>query len=86
MDTPSTTGRVFMTPAEFRAARKSLGLSVRQAADFLNVDVRTYRRWEADPESDTGARPPHPTACLLMRMALRRPAIITEALAARSEP
>jgi DNA-binding transcriptional regulator YiaG len=34
-----------MTPAQYRAAIKRLGLSQRQAARLLGVNDRTSRRW-----------------------------------------
>lgn len=37
-----------MTPAEFKAARKALGLSANAMAEALKVsDGRTIRRWES---------------------------------------
>lgn len=35
-----------MTPAEIRAARKSLGLTQGRAAHLFHVGDRTWRRWE----------------------------------------
>lgn len=35
-----------MTPAEFKAARNKLGMSVTECADFLLCEPRTVRRWE----------------------------------------
>ena len=36
-----------MTPEEFKAARQAVGLSTQQAAaDALECDLRTVRRWE----------------------------------------
>ena len=36
-----------MTPAQYKAAIKALGLSQRAAGKFLGVDERTSRRWIA---------------------------------------
>ena len=55
-----------MTPAEFKAARHTLGLSVGEAADVLAIDPRTLRRWE----DDRAERPPHPTAARVMQWLL----------------
>lgn len=54
-----------MTPADFKQARLSLGLSVTQTADLLGVDDRTVGRWEADPALPS-SRSPHPTASRVM--------------------
>lgn len=35
-----------MTPADLRAARKALGLSVEGLAALIGVEGRTVRRWE----------------------------------------
>ncbi len=35
-----------MTPKEFKATRKGLGLSVNQLAAILDVSPVTIRRWE----------------------------------------
>lgn len=59
-----------MTPDEFRATRRRLGLSIAEAAHILAVDARTVRRWEADPESGVQARAPAPTAARVMRWLL----------------
>lgn len=48
-----------MTPQQFRAARRELGLSAEQLGRILGVAGRTVRRWERDD----GTRPPGPTAC-----------------------
>jgi len=36
-----------MTPAEFKAARLSLGLSARALAEIYGVHLRTVTRWES---------------------------------------
>ena len=51
-----------MTPSEFRAARKSLGLKPSQLAKILNVDSSTVRKWELEPGRST-SRKPDPIAC-----------------------
>lgn len=55
-----------MTPAEFKQARQSLGLTLSQLAAILDVDSRTIRKWEA-PESALTSRDPNPTACQVLR-------------------
>jgi DNA-binding transcriptional regulator YiaG len=35
-----------MTPDDFRSAQRALGLSDRELAEFLCVDVRNVRRWK----------------------------------------
>ena len=36
-----------MTPAEFKAARLSLGLSARALAEIYGVHLRTITKWES---------------------------------------
>lgn len=44
-----------MTPAEFKSARKALGLSQTAMAQALGIsDDRTVRRWEAGPQDVPG--------------------------------
>jgi DNA-binding transcriptional regulator YiaG len=50
-----------MTPAEFKQARKELGLSVRDLAWVLNVGEKTIRIWERAND-----RAPAPTAVRCM--------------------
>lgn len=62
-----------MSPAEFRAARKTLGLSASQMARAIGVaDGRQIRRLEAEPE-DASHRPVSPTVALLVSILLRVP-------------
>lgn len=51
-----------MTPAQFKAARKRLGLSQSELARILNVNPRTVRKWERDDDT----RPPNPIACRVL--------------------
>lgn len=51
-----------MTPAKFKEARLSLGLSARQLSIILNTNERTIRRWE----TDDGTRPVNPIAIRVM--------------------
>ena len=51
-----------MTPQQFKATRKNLGLSQSALANILNVNPRTVRRWE----EDDGTRPPNPIACRVL--------------------
>lgn len=54
-----------MTPAQFKAARQSLGLSVNQLAKALDTNPVTIRKWETDPKFNT-ARSPNPIACKVL--------------------
>lgn len=36
-----------MTPAEIRQARTDAGLTLREAAALVHVELRTWQRWEA---------------------------------------
>ncbi|KQQ90989.1 hypothetical protein ASF65_00145 [Aureimonas sp. Leaf324] len=54
-----------MSPAEFKAARLRLGLSIYDLGSLLGVDPRTIRKWEADP-AGSNARPPNPVASRVM--------------------
>ena len=55
-----------MTPDEFKAARKTLGLSAAQLGSILDTDPRTVRRWE----DESGTRPPNPIACRVLEWML----------------
>ena len=55
-----------MTPAEFRAARHELGLTLDQLGAILATNPRTVRRWE----KDDGTRPPNPIACRVLEWML----------------
>jgi DNA-binding transcriptional regulator YiaG len=54
-----------MTPAEFKEARRKLGLSASKLGAILDTDPRTIRRWEQD-----GDRPPNPIAARVMQWML----------------
>ncbi len=61
-----------MSPAELRAARKSLGLSQRGVAEFLKLGAngaRSVRRWEA------GDRSIDERSAMLIEAALSSPAL-----------
>jgi hypothetical protein len=45
-----------MDAAEFRAGRKSLGLTQPQASDAFGISLRQYKTWEADGPSPLAAR------------------------------
>lgn len=47
-----------MTPAEFKEARRTLGLSAADLGAILDTDPRTIRRWE----SEADPRPVNPIA------------------------
>lgn len=55
-----------MSPAEFKAARRKLGLSASQLGEILNTDPRTVRKWE----DESGTRPPNPIACRVIKWML----------------
>lgn len=54
-----------MTPKEFKATRKGLGLSVNQLAAILDVSPVTIRRWEMS-SGKASARKPDPIACRVL--------------------
>jgi ribosome-binding protein aMBF1 (putative translation factor) len=56
-----------MTPAEFKEARHSLGLSVSQMAHMLGIQPLHIRRMETEPIHPTTHRPVRPTVERLMR-------------------
>jgi DNA-binding transcriptional regulator YiaG len=58
-----------MTPAEIKAARKSLNLTVEGLAAILNVEGRTVRRWEDGTRAIPG------TPAVLITALLRSPAV-----------
>ena len=53
-----------MTPAQFKEARHTLGLSVNQLAAILNTEPRSVRRWE------DGTRTPNPVASRVLQWML----------------
>ncbi len=59
------------TPAQFKEARQTLGLTLKECGAVCNVNPRTIRKWEADP-SVKSSRPPHPSACRIMEIELER--------------
>jgi DNA-binding transcriptional regulator YiaG len=60
-----------MNHLEVREARKLLGLSIRQMAEFLKTDPQTVRRMEMGPEYST-SRTPSPRVEAILRDVLRR--------------
>lgn len=58
-----------MTPADFKEARISLGLSQSQLGEILATSPTTIRKWEMDADRST-ARSPNPVACQVMRWML----------------
>jgi len=60
-----------MTPAEFRAALEGLGLNQTTAAPVLGVDVRTVRRYAAEPGCATHRPVPATVVKLLEALAAR---------------
>ena len=55
-----------MSPIQFKAARRELGLSASQLGAILNTDPRTVRKWERED----GTRPPNPIACRVVEWML----------------
>jgi DNA-binding XRE family transcriptional regulator len=54
-----------MTPAEFKEARRELGLSQSQLGLLLDTSPQTIRKWETDEERST-ARSVNPVAARAM--------------------
>lgn len=46
-----------MTPAEFKQARQSLGLSAQALADILGVNIATVQKWEAPANAKSARKP-----------------------------
>jgi DNA-binding transcriptional regulator YiaG len=46
-----------MTPADFKQARQSLGLSAQAMADILDVNIATVQKWEAPAGAKTARKP-----------------------------
>lgn len=62
-----------MTPQEFRAARRKLGLSSSQMARTIGIsDARQIRRYETAPELPSH-RPVPPFLAVLVNVLLRSP-------------
>ena len=57
-----------MTPAEFRAIRNRLGLTVAELAAILGVHPIHVRRMEMDRSRKSGRAVPHVTALLMRAM------------------
>lgn len=58
-----------MTPAEFKEARRKLGLSQRELGTLLDTSPVTIRKWETDPENSS-SRKPNPVASKVMKWLL----------------
>ena len=58
-----------MTPDEFKAARKSLGLTQAQLGHVMDTSPQTIRRWEMPTDRST-ARGVNPVAARVMRWML----------------
>jgi DNA-binding transcriptional regulator YiaG len=58
-----------MTPKQFKAGRKLLGLSVTQLAHILNTAPDTVRKWEM-PDDRSTSRGVNPVAQRVMRWML----------------
>ena len=50
------------TAAEFKEARRRLGLTQAELAEILGTNDTTIRKWEA-PAGASTSRPPNPIAC-----------------------
>lgn len=55
-----------MTPQEFKAARRKLGLTQAQLGAVLDTAPQTIRKWEMD-ENNSTARSVNPVAAQAMR-------------------
>lgn len=55
-----------MTPDEFKAARRKLGLTQAQLGTILDTAPQTIRKWEM-PEGNSTARGVNPVAAQAMR-------------------
>ncbi|MGC4252126.1 MAG: hypothetical protein QM605_11905 [Sphingobium sp.] len=55
-----------MNAAEFREARRKLGLSIGELSKILDTSEVAIRRWEMDDSRNT-ARAPNPIACQVLR-------------------
>jgi len=58
-----------MTPAEFKQARESLGLTLAELGHILDTSPTTIVKWEMPPTNST-ARKPNPIAVRVMRWML----------------
>ncbi|MFV0385608.1 helix-turn-helix domain-containing protein [Paracoccus sp. (in: a-proteobacteria)] len=58
-----------MNPAEFKKARRALGLSQAQLGVILDTNPTTIRKWEAEEDRST-SRNPNPVAAQVMRWML----------------
>ena len=58
-----------MTPEDFKAARRRLGLTQAQLGRILDTAPQTIRKWEAHDGAST-ARAPNPVAARVMRWML----------------
>lgn len=58
-----------MTPAEFKAGREKLGLSMHQAAAIFCTTKQSLTKWEM-PETAKSRIPPSPLACAVMQWML----------------
>ena len=54
-----------LTAAEFKAARRKLGLTLARLGEIIDTDPRTIRKWEADDSAST-SRDPNPIACRVL--------------------
>ena len=63
-----------VTPNQVAAARQKTGLSQAQFAQVLHISSRTLQEWEQ------GRRQPSGAAQALIRIAMRHPEVIAEAL------
>lgn len=58
-----------MTPEEFKAGRRRLGLTQAELGMILDTAPQTIRKWEAHDDAST-ARAPNPVACQALRWML----------------
>lgn len=58
-----------MTPEQFKAGRRALGLSVYQLGHILNTAPQTIRKWEM-PDARSSGRSVNPVAARVMKWLL----------------
>ena len=67
---------IYLTPAQIKAVRKSVGVSQSAFAAMLNVSLRTLQEWEQ------GRRQPNGPARSLLAIAAKRPDVMQEVFVA----
>ncbi len=65
-----------MTPTEIRAARQSLGMTVKQFGHALGVQEQTARRWEIADDKASHRKPSTQTLMLLRQLLSCKPGAV----------